>query len=105
MSNVRVALVQAAPVAFDRDRPLRTAQLDGQTLEHLASPRREYQAVPIGSQPCRGSADPAARAGDQKDGFIWLCALAFYRHPGYLTLLEVPTARACDNEFCRGSIA
>ena len=100
----RLDLVPLGDVALDGDRRLRAAQLGGQVLERLAPPRREYQAVPIGGQARRRGADSAARAGDQKYGFIWLCALAFFRHPGYLTLLEVPTARACDNERCRGSV-
>jgi hypothetical protein len=101
----RLDLVPLGDIAPDRDRSARATQLGGQVLERIPPPRRQYEAVPVGRQARRRGADPTAGAGDQKDGLIWLWASALAGHPGYLTRLDVPIARACDNGGRRGSIA
>ncbi len=78
----RLDLVPLGDVAGDRDRRLGTAELGRQSLERLASPRREDQAVPIGSHACRRGADAATGSGDQQDGFFGLGMRLLMRHGG-----------------------
>jgi hypothetical protein len=63
-------LVPLRDVAGDRDRRLGTAELSGQGLERLASARRKYKAVPIGSQAGRRRTDAATGPGDQQNRFF-----------------------------------